>query len=110
MEQNTTERKNKERVVADMVKLLDRSPEEGLTWLSSKTDLIEMVHIMYCADVVKDSEGLPVTFRELVRRVCSIVHVTVPCNPNQLVVRAQQRKGRRVLPLLLRYKGLAVVW
>ena len=102
------EKMARERVISDMVALLGRSEKEGLRWRSSKTDLIEMVHMVYCADVMRDGGGLPLTFTELVRRACAIVHVAVPGNPNQLVARAQQRKGRRVLPLLMRYDGVFV--
>ncbi|SRR5574344_181643 len=106
MNERNMEKKNRERIVADMVALMGRSESEGLRWRSSKTDLMEMVHILYCSDVMRDMYGLPLTFLELVRRVCAIVHVEVPRNPNQLVARAQQRKGRKVLPLLMRYDGM----
>lgn len=93
--------------MSDMVRLLARSETEGLTWRASKTDLIEMVHLVYLADVMRDATGLPMTFIALVRRACRIVHVPVPANPNQLVTRAQMRKGRRMLPLTERYAGMA---
>lgn len=98
----------RQRIVDDMLLLLGRSADEGLTWRSSKTDLIEMVHILYCSDRMRDGHGLPMTFKELVRRACAIVHVAMPANPNQLVARARSRKGRRVLPLEERYEGLFV--
>ncbi|MCI6504706.1 MAG: hypothetical protein MSA13_08875 [Prevotella sp.] len=105
---NEIARQNRQRIIEDMIVLLGRSASEGLVWRSSKTDLIEMVHIVYCADVLRDAQGLPLTFRELVRRACEIVHVSIPANPNQLVTRAQQRKGRRMLPLLERYDKMFV--
>lgn len=102
------ESKNRQRVIDDMMALMKRSETEGLVWRSSKTDLMEMTHILYDAELVRDTQGLPVTFQELVRRVCAIVHVAVPGNPNHLVSRARQRKGRRMLPLLVRYEGMFI--
>lgn len=96
------------RIADDMMQLLGRSADEGLVWRSSKTDLMEMVHILYCTDMVRDADGLPMTFRELVRRVCDIVHESVPRNPGAYVMRARQRKGRRALPLEERYRGLFI--
>ncbi len=103
------EKEVRERIVIDMQRLLTHKEEEGLTWNSTKTDLMEMTHILFCTDLMRDAEGLPMTFRELVRRVCLIVHVTPPRNPYHLVGRAQIRKGRKMLPLLERYKGLEVI-
>lgn len=96
-------------IAEDMLGLMCRRPEDGLVWASSKTDLIEMVHILYISELMRDSGNLPMTFRELVRRACAIVHVTEPCNPNQLVARARLRKGRRMLPLEERYGGMRIV-
>jgi len=103
---NIKEKQVRESIVSDMSQLLSHSEDEGLSWCSTKTDLMEMVHILYCADVMKDVQGLPLTFLELVRRVCRIVHVSVPSNPNHLVSRAQMRKGRKMLPLVQRYVGI----
>ena len=107
--QKLREREMRERIACDMLSLPTHKEEDGLMWNSSKTDLMEMTHILYCTDLVRDDEGLPMTFRELVRRVCQIVHVTPPCNPYHLVGRAQIRKGRKVLPLFERYKGLFII-
>lgn len=103
------EKAMRERIATDMLRLLTHKSDEGLTWQSSKTDLMEMTHILFCTDLVRDAEGLPMTFRELVSRVCQIVHVVPPCNPYHLVGRAQIRKGRKMLPLFERYKGLPII-
>lgn len=104
--QNINERQTKQRIVIDMQQLLTHTAAEGLQWYATKTDLMEMTHYLFCADIIRDEEGLPVTFTELVRRVCEIVHVSVPSNPNHLVSRAMMRKGRKMLPLLQRYNGI----
>lgn len=99
----------RQRMVDDMLSLMRRRPDEGLSWASTKTDLIEMVHLLYISEVMRDRNNLPMTFKELVRRACAIVHVSEPRNPNQLVARARLRKGLRMLPLEERYDGLRIV-
>ena len=39
--------RNELRVIDDMKKLLTHSVDEGLKWRGTKTDLVEMVHILY---------------------------------------------------------------
>ncbi len=102
------ERENRRRIIDDMTRLLTHSADEGLQWRGSKTDLLEMVHILYWSDSIRDADGLPATFKNLVCRVCGILHVTVPRNPSQLVCHARRRKGRRVLPLLKRYTPMTL--
>lgn len=105
---NIKEKQTRERIVSDMEQLLTHKAEEGLVWRSTKTDLMEMVHYLFYADVIRDEQGLPVTFTELVRRTCEILHMEPPSNPNHLVARAMMRKGRKMLPLLQRYEGISL--
>lgn len=99
-------REFRQRIVEDLEELYGHSPEEGLKWKSTKTDLIEMIHILFHSERIKDDLGLPATFVMLVNHYCGILHVKVPVNPRQLVGRAVQSKGIRSLPLYRRYKGL----
>ncbi|MBR4269847.1 MAG: hypothetical protein IKQ47_08740 [Prevotella sp.] len=97
--------RNELRVIEDMKELLTHSADEGLTWRGTKTDLVEMVHILYESEELTDDDGLPVTFKQLLLRCCSVVHERVPRNPATYLTQARQCKGIRRAPLLVRYRG-----
>lgn len=105
---NTTDKelmmRNELRVIDDMKELLQRSECDGLQWRGTKTDLVEMVHILYESEELTDDDGLPMTFVELLRRSCMVVHTKMPRNPATYLAQARQCKGMRRMPLLLRYK------
>lgn len=96
-------------IIADMKDLLlNHTAEENLRWKSTKTDLIQMVHILYESEEVRDNEGLAVTFKELVERFCLLLHVAVPKNPHTFVGQANNCQGIKRQRLLLRYMKLYV--
>lgn len=97
--------RNELRVIDDMKNLLTHSVDEGLKWRGTKTDLVEMVHILYESEELIDEDGLPVTFKQLLIRCCSVVHERVPRNPATYLTQARQCKGIKRAPLLMRYKG-----
>lgn len=96
-------------IIADMKNLLlNHTAEENLRWKSTKTDLIQMVHILYESEEVRDDEGLAVTFKELVERFCMLLHVAVPNNPYAYVRRGDICQGIRKQKLLIRYLNLYI--
>ncbi len=95
--------KNELLIIEEMKSLLTHSPEDNLKWCSTKTDLIEMIHILYESSEVRDAYGVPVSFCSLVNRCFAILNVKVPSNPNSYVSQARNCKGQRRAPLLLRY-------
>lgn len=101
----TKERLNeaKKHLINAFLPLLDLSPNQQTRWMGTKTDLLEMTHLIYETGEIKDEMGRPATFLWLVRRVCNNLHVSVPCNPNTLVSKAMQRKNVQQAPLLERY-------
>lgn len=79
-------------------------------WVGTKQDLYMMVHILYESEELRDDDGLPVCFTKLVERVCEIVGVKMTKNPMQYIYQAKRCCGVKRQPLLLRYRGLPVVY
>lgn len=96
------------RIIADMKELMKRSPEDHLTWKSTKQDLFQMIYILYESGEVRDEYGIMVTFAEMVQRFCGILHVKVPRNPRQFVKQSATCNGLRRAPLLLRYHAMYI--
>ena len=97
--------RNELRVISDMKELLMHCEDEGLLWHGTKTDLVEMVHILYESEELTDDDGLPMPFKHLMARCCSVVHERVPRNPASYLSQARRCKGMKRAPLLMRYKG-----
>ena len=93
----------RERLTAEFVELLAKSPEDGVRWKGTVTDLVEVAHIAYMQGTVCGIQGSACTFRELVARVCSVLHVKMPHNPQACAYQAAQRKGVRCSPYIERY-------
>lgn len=93
----------RERLTAEFVELLGKSPEDGVRWKGTVTDLVEVAHIAYMQGTVCGIQGSACTFRELVARVCSVLHVKMPHNPQACAYQAAQRKGVRCSPYIERY-------
>ena len=110
---NTTDKErmmhNELRVIEDMKELLQHREDEGLQWHGTKTDLVEMVHILYESEEVRDEYGVPVAFKALLCRICMILQVKMPRNPCSYLGQARECKGIRRAPLLIRYKGEFIV-
>lgn len=85
------------------MKLLTHTPDDNLRWKGTNTDLIEMIHVVYEAELVRDSNGCLASFTSLVRRVFSLMHIKVPANPHAYLNKAHCRKGIRQLPFAQRY-------
>lgn len=97
--------RNEMRVIADMKGLLAHDSADGLRWHGTRTDLIEMVHILYESCEIRDEDGLPIAFNRLVERCCRVLGEKVPRNPCTYLSHARQCQGVKRAPLLLRYKG-----
>jgi len=72
-------------------------------WIGTKTDLLEMAHLAYVSDTVRDEQGRHATFRWIASRVCNNLRIKTPRNPNAFVSKAMQRKNTKQAPLLERY-------
>ena len=69
-------------IVADFSELLNRQPAEGLQWASTKTDLVELSHLVWESGLLLDERGMPLSFRSIVNRVCAVLNVVPPHNPS----------------------------
>lgn len=92
------------RMQADVEELITLSPDDGLYWKSPKIDLIELLHTVFTSCGVTDDHGRPATFRWMVQRVCSNLHVIPPVNPFAMASAARNRKGVRQSPFIERYR------
>lgn len=101
--------RNELRVIDDMKELLSHHEDEGLQWHGTKTDLVEMVHILYESEELTDEDGVPVSFKRLLERCCCVVHERVPRNPATYLSQARQCKGMKRAPLLMRYKRIPLL-
>jgi hypothetical protein len=67
---------------------------------------MEALHEAYLSGAVRDEEGRVMTFMQLVRRACMILHMPVPRNPYDCARRGQIRKGMINSSYLERYSYL----
>lgn len=93
----------RERLTEEFVELLGMSPDDGVRWKGTVTDLMEVAHIAYTQGTVCDEDGSTCTFRRLVSRACAILHVKEPHNPGGCAYQAEQRKGVKRAPFIERY-------
>jgi hypothetical protein len=86
--------------------LLAHSGDEQLQWRGSLTDLMELVGVVARAGLLYNDEGQPLCFAELARLTCRVLHVRLPRNPRNFLLRATRRKGLRSLTLVERCERL----
>lgn len=91
-------------IIDDMLSLYSHTSSEGLQWRLSRLDLMQMIHIVYESERLRDETDMPRSFNFLVRHYCDILHQPVPRNPSGYVRRALECRGERRQVLLLRYK------
>ena len=86
-----------------MTALLRHDASEGLRWTGSRSDLLEALHIAYVYGRLIDEDGQLLTFRAIVDRTCTILHLPGLRNPWATVERAKGRKGMRQTTFFERY-------
>ena len=82
--------------------LLMASPDEGLRWTGTKTDLTEIIYTVYVDAIVRDEEGFPATLRAISERIADNLHVRMPRNLSSKMAKARARRTR----LLERYAAM----
>lgn len=80
--------------------LLQHSPREGMRWTGTMTDLAEGAHLVWLTGRLLASDGRPMTFRELMERLCAVLHRPLPHNVHSLLCQARHRKGIRSMPFM----------
>lgn len=88
---------------ADVEELLRLAPDSGRRWTHSRTDLLEMIYIVYLTADLSRDDGSPATFRWLVARIFSNLNLRPPANPVAVAITARNRKGVRQRPYEERY-------
>ena len=73
--------KMKAMIVADFSELLNHETVEGLL----------------------DARGIPLSFCNIVRRICRVLNVVPPANPSGVLDKIRARKNIRVRPIVERY-------
>lgn len=96
----------RERLVDEFCELLSHSEKENLRWKQPAIDLMEGLYMVWLSQRVTNSEGSPTSFRELVARCCTILHMHIPANPHGCVYKASLRRGIRRTPFFDRYMML----
>lgn len=95
--------KMKAMIVADFSELLNHETVEGLRWTSTKTDLVELSHLVWETGLLLDARGIPLSFCNIVRRICRVLNVVSPANPSGVLDKIRARKNIRVRPIVERY-------
>ena len=92
--------KMKAMIVADFSELLNHETVEGLRWTSTKTDLVELSHLVWETGLLLDARGIPLSFCNIVRRICRVLNVVPPANPSGVRDKIRARKNIRVRPIV----------
>jgi len=106
MKETRNEQVALDRLFSDMERLVKATEEGSLEWLGGKVDLMEGLYLLYVYNRVLDEQGRPMLFRDLVRRACRTLRLSVPTNASAYVHKAKLRKGIRQTPLIDRYHYL----
>lgn len=89
---------------ADVVQLLDSRQAPAQRWAhTSRTDLIEMIYIVYLMGDLDKPDGSPASFRWMVDTIFQRLRLRVPANPVAVAQAARNRKGVRQRPFEERY-------
>lgn len=109
-EKALTEAKNKmtlikearQTLTREVERLMCHSENDGLSWIGTTTDLMEALYCAYEEQTIMGDNGLPLCFKELVKRCCRVLHVKVPRNPYNMANKGKMRKGIKKQSLLSR--------
>lgn len=88
---------------ADFKTLLDPSAPIPEGWVGSRSDLFEMVHLVYRSVNLTNARGEPLARRVVLEALCRRLGLRMPANPSAVTARACQSKGVRRNTLWERY-------
>lgn len=103
--------KGQRRLVVDRMtryfrQLLRMDRSDGVRWTGTMTDLVESAHIVWLTGRILAPDGRPMTFADIIRRACWVLHRREPSNAHSLLCHATERKGIRSCSVLTRYVEL----
>ena len=67
-------------------------------WIGTKTDLLEMAHLAYMSDTVRDEQGRHATFRWIASRICNNLRIKTP-KPQCLCEQGHAKKEHEASPI-----------
>lgn len=100
------QRQAERRLASEVEQLMRHSESEELKWTGSQMDLMEAAYVAFVSCTLQNDEGNYLSFIDIVRALCSILHVTLPRNPYETAARGKRRKGFRNRPYMERYTDI----
>ena len=89
---------------ADVEELLKLTPDSGQRWTLTRTDLVEMVYLVFLTGDLTRDDGSPATFKWMLSSVFRNLNLRMPANPVAVATAARNRKGVRQRPFEDRYQ------
>ena len=96
-------RQAERRLASEVEQLMSHQECEMLQWTGSQIDLMEAAYVAFVSCTLQNDEGNYLSFIDIVRTTCSLLHVALPRNPYETAARGRRRKGLRNRPYLERY-------
>ena len=102
-ENKVMKRQAEQRLASEIEEVMKHNETENLQWQGTKVDLIEAVYAAFTSCQLQNDEGEYLSFINIVRDVCRILHLPQPRNPYETAARGLRRKGFRRHPFMDRY-------
>lgn len=93
-------------VVTNFKELMRHSSDEGLKWRASKRDLVELSHLVWETNLMRDERGMPLSFSVIVDRIFKVLNTSVPKSPTAVYANLLKRKNIRSCSVTERYMYL----
>lgn len=99
-----TQREAARLLAGEVETIICNPPGDQLRWTGTTIDLMEALYVTFVHATLRDEKGNGLSFRQIVDRVCSVLHAKVPHNPYEVACRGARRKGFKCLPFIDRYQ------
>ena len=92
--------------VREFVELMSMSPDDGLRWAGTTSDLVEVTHAVWETGAIIDDSGRPMAFKMLVHHIFNILNAREPKRPAVVMNNVNPRKNVKTVPLMERFAML----
>lgn len=92
--------------VREFVELMSMSPDDGLRWAGTTSDLVEVTHVVWETGAIIDDSGRPMAFKMLVHHIFNILNAREPKRPAVVMNNVNTRKNVKTVPLMERFAML----
>lgn len=90
-----------ERMLAEeLLEFMNGEKDRKLEWTGTVAHLVEVVHYLFLACIIKDENGLAATKKSIAQRAFGMFGRKMPCNLSTYVSRIGRMKGVRSMSLL----------